>query len=79
MNILKNTIGDPVQRMTPTFSGIDTLADIGCFGLTELGYGNNAVEMETTAIFDQETGTTGYHSNNILVTMVTTGYHSNTS
>ncbi len=30
-------------------SGIDTLDDVGCFGLTELGYGNNAVEMETTA------------------------------
>ena len=29
--------------------GIDNLNDIGCFGLTELGYGNNAVEMETTA------------------------------
>lgn len=24
---------------------IDDLANIGCFGLTELGYGNNAVEM----------------------------------
>merc|ERR1719290_565306 len=35
--------------------GIDNLNDIGCFGLTELGYGNNAVEMETTAIYDQET------------------------
>lgn len=36
-----------------TISGIDNLNDIGCFGLTELGYGNNAVEMETTAIYDQ--------------------------
>ena len=35
--------------------GIDTLDDIGCFGLTELGYGNNAVEMETTAIYDKST------------------------
>ena len=33
--------------------GIDNLKDVGCFGLTELGYGNNAVEMETTAIYDQ--------------------------
>ena len=24
-------------------------------GLTELGYGNNAVEMETTAIYDDKT------------------------
>jgi len=35
--------------------GIDNLQDIGCFGLTELGYGNNAVEMETTATYDKET------------------------
>lgn len=34
-------------------AGIDTLDDVGCFGLTELGYGNNAVEMETTATYDQ--------------------------
>ena len=31
---------------------IDNLDAIGCFGLTELGYGNNAVEMETTATWD---------------------------
>ncbi|XP_050405662.1 uncharacterized protein LOC126821302 [Patella vulgata] len=35
--------------------GIDTLDDVGCFGLTELGYGNNAVEMETTATYDSAT------------------------
>ncbi|KAL6056786.1 acyl-Coenzyme A oxidase [Balamuthia mandrillaris] len=35
--------------------GIDSLRDIGCFALTELGYGNNAVEMETTAIYDEKT------------------------
>jgi len=35
--------------------GIDSLSDIGCFGLTELGYGNNAVEMATTAIYDNDT------------------------
>ena len=34
-------------------AAIDTLYDIGCFGLTELGYGNNAVEMETTAVYDK--------------------------
>jgi len=33
--------------------GIDNLQDVGCFGLTELGYGNNAVEMETTATYDE--------------------------
>jgi len=36
-------------------SGIDSLNDVGCFGLTELGYGNNAVEMETTATYDKDT------------------------
>ena len=35
------------------FAGIDTLEDVGCFGLTELGFGNNAVEMQTTAIYDK--------------------------
>ena len=28
---------------------------MGCFGLTELGYGNNAVQMETTATYDKDT------------------------
>ena len=31
------------------------LSDVTSIGLTELGYGNNAVDMETTATFDQET------------------------
>lgn len=35
--------------------GITTLEDVGCFALTELGFGNNAVEMQTTATFDQAT------------------------
>ncbi|XP_049849386.1 uncharacterized protein LOC126318617 isoform X1 [Schistocerca gregaria] len=35
--------------------GIDTLENIGCFALTELGYGNNAVEMETEAVWDGQT------------------------
>ena len=33
----------------------DDLKVIGCFALTELGYGNNAVEMETTATWDAKT------------------------
>jgi len=32
---------------------IDSLDAIGCFALTELGYGNNAVEMEATAKYDE--------------------------
>mmetsp|Transcript_3167 Transcript_3167/g.6936 ORF Transcript_3167/g.6936 Transcript_3167/m.6936 type:complete len:665 (+) Transcript_3167:191-2185(+) len=35
--------------------GIDTLDAVGCFGLTELGFGNNAVEMQTTATYDAST------------------------
>eukprot|EP00210_Caulerpa_lentillifera_P008719 g8317.t1 len=35
-------------------NGIDTLDAMGCFALTELGFGNNAVEMETTITFDPE-------------------------
>jgi len=35
-------------------AGIDTMEDVGCFALTELGYGNNAVEMETTATYDRK-------------------------
>ncbi|RKP36805.1 hypothetical protein BJ085DRAFT_37255 [Dimargaris cristalligena] len=34
---------------------VDSLESTGCFGLTELGYGNNAIEMETTATYDQAT------------------------
>ena len=30
-------------RHLPIAEGVDTLATIGCFALTELGYGNNAV------------------------------------
>ena len=41
---------------TGLLQGIDTLEDMGCFSLTELGYGNNALEMKTTAMYDQCTG-----------------------
>ena len=37
-------------------AGIDKLKVIGCFALTELGFGNNAVEMETTATYDSSKG-----------------------
>ena len=33
---------------------IDCLESVGCFGLTELGYGNNAAEMQTTATYNHK-------------------------
>ena len=33
---------------------IDKLDTVGCFAFTELGYGNNAVEMKTTATYKHE-------------------------
>jgi len=43
------------ERHHYLLDGIDKLTEVGCFGLTELGYGNNAVEMETTATYDPDT------------------------
>lgn len=37
------------ERHRELLKGVDRLEDVGCFALTELGFGNNAVEMETTA------------------------------
>jgi acyl-CoA oxidase len=34
---------------------MDTIETVGCFALTELAYGNNAVMMETTAVYDEAT------------------------
>ena len=45
------------KRHHHLLDGIDSLADIGCFGLTELGFGNNAVEMQTTAVYNKEDDT----------------------
>jgi acyl-CoA oxidase len=36
------------------YDDIDSLKIVGCFCLTELGYGNNAVEMETTSVWDNK-------------------------
>jgi acyl-CoA oxidase len=47
-------------------NGIDRFTDIGCFGLTELGYGNNAVEMETTATWDAAAAQFDIHSPSTL-------------
>ena len=61
MTVQFNLFGGTVLRLGTErhhgqlLAGIDTLEDIGCFALTELGYGNNAVEMETTATYDHKT------------------------
>lgn len=39
----------------PALASIDKLNQIGCFALTELGFGNNAIEMQTTATYDEKT------------------------
>ena len=43
------------ERHMAIAKGIDDLSTVGCFALTELGYGNNAVEMETTSHWDPKT------------------------
>ena len=40
------------QRHLPFMKQVDSLTNMGCFCFTELGYGNNAPEMETTAHYD---------------------------
>ncbi|GMH40366.1 hypothetical protein BSKO_08270 [Bryopsis sp. KO-2023] len=47
-------------------SKIDSLDAIGCFALTELGFGNNAVEMQTTATFDRQTDEFVIHTTTTL-------------
>ena len=41
------------QRHAHYFDKIDSAEVIGCFCLTELGYGNNAIKMETTVTYDE--------------------------
>ena len=43
------------ERHHHILDDIDSFDQVGCFGLTELAYGNNAVEMETTMTLDKET------------------------
>lgn len=43
------------ERHHHILNDIDSFDQVGCFGLTELAYGNNAVEMETTMTLDKET------------------------
>ena len=43
------------ERHKYLFPMIDDLRVVGCFCLTELGYGNNAVKMESTVEYDEKT------------------------
>jgi alkylation response protein AidB-like acyl-CoA dehydrogenase len=43
------------ERHMPFLKTVDSLKAMGCFCFTELGYGNNAAKMETTAIYDKGT------------------------
>ena len=43
------------ERHDEIIKNIDSLKVVGCFALTELGFGNNAIEMETTAHYDAAT------------------------
>jgi acyl-CoA oxidase len=43
------------DRHKAIFDKIDDLSVCGCFCLTELGFGNNAVKMETTVTYDEAT------------------------
>ena len=45
-------IGIGTERHEKYINKVDDLSVMGCFCLTEVGYGNNATEMETTAIWD---------------------------
>ena len=44
------------------FDQIDRLETVGCFCFTELGYGNNAANMETTVTYDKAAGEFLVHS-----------------
>ena len=43
------------ERHLPFMRDVDSLKNMGCFCFTELGYGNNAPKMETTAHYDDKT------------------------
>ncbi|KAF9964008.1 hypothetical protein BGZ65_011599 [Modicella reniformis] len=43
------------ERHRALLKEVDNLNSVGCFALTELGFGNNAIEMETTAHYIPET------------------------
>ena len=54
------------KRHEYLFDWIDSFKITGCFCLTEVGYGNNAVKMETTATYDESTKEFVVHSPTVL-------------
>lgn len=54
------------QRHLPFMKQVDSLTNMGCFCFTELGYGNNAPEMETTAHYDHSKQEFTIHSPSVL-------------
>ena len=59
-------VGLHSERHLPLMRKVDRLNNMGCFCFTELGYGNNAPEMETTAVYDQASQTFTIHSPSLL-------------
>jgi len=59
-------VGLHSERHLPLMRKVDSLNNMGCFCFTELGYGNNAPEMETTAVYDQASQTFTIHSPSLL-------------
>lgn len=45
------------EQHLPFMKQVDSLKVMGCFCFTELGYGNNAPKMETTATYEESTDT----------------------
>lgn len=64
------------EKFQKILERVDTLDEVGCFGLTELGFGNNAVEMETTAEYSPQSKSFVIHSPTTLSQKywITNGY-----
>jgi len=45
-------IATSTERHLPFLKKVDDLTHMGCFCFSELGYGNNAPKMETTATYN---------------------------